>query len=57
MKTPQNPKGGGRKPIEDKLKPITTYVRQSTIDKLGRDNIQFQINELARKLDTRIPIN
>jgi len=54
MKTPQNPKGGGRKPIEDKLKPITTYVRQSTIDKLGRDNIQHQLNEVARKLNNSL---
>ena len=30
--------GSGRKPVEDKKIPLTLYIRQSAIDKLGSDN-------------------
>lgn len=46
--------GSGAKPKADKLKPFTTYVRESLIEKLGREAIQHQFNEISRKLNNSI---
>lgn len=45
MKTEKkNNSNAGRKPVSDKKKPITIYVRESTIEKLGIDKIKEILN-------------
>ena len=34
----------GRKPVSDKKKPITIYVRESKIEELGLENIKEILN-------------
>ena len=33
----------GRKPIEDKKKPITIFVKESVIEKIGKEELQQKI--------------
>ena len=48
MKTEKN-SNAGRKPIQDKKKPVTIYVKQSMIDQIGIEKIKEILNTSINK--------
>jgi len=40
----------GRKPIEDKKKPITIFVKESVIAKIGKEQLQENLLEYIEKI-------
>ena len=43
MKSNTAVKKRGRKPIEDKKKPITIFVKESVIEKIGKEELQQKL--------------
>lgn len=41
----------GRKPVSDKKKPITIYVQESYINKIGVDKLKQQLINIVKKTD------
>jgi hypothetical protein len=46
-----NIKKRGRKPIEDKKKPITIFVKESFIEKIGKEELQQKLLEYIEYLE------
>jgi len=41
----------GRKPIEDKKKPITIFVKESFIEKIGKEELQQKLLDYIEYLE------
>ncbi len=50
MENKRNPRGAGRKPIEDRVKPVTFYIRNSIIDRVGKESLKELVINFIKNL-------
>lgn len=43
----------GRKPVQDKKKPVTIYVAESIINSIGVENLKGQMLQLTKKTQSK----